>query len=870
MTMNRAINPCLAAGIFVLCLLTVFPATAAAKTTRVTFDNGMDVIFKENHNSPMVTSIVFVRAGAKYEDNYNNGVTHLLEHLLFDGTASRTRQEISDEIRAHGGYINAFTRKDLTGYLVLMPKEYFEYGIEVQADQLFNSIFPDSELAKERKVVIEEILKDNDGEENLASYFFEAMSMAGTAYERPVLGYKNIIASIPRQRIIDYWRQFYAPNNMVALVIGDFETQEMIDTYRSVFGVVSPVDLPVPPKVSYVPIPEKKVYRQAGKTKLTYVSIGLDAPHFTDPDYYAFELLSDYLGSDEQSPFAKVLTDASGQPLYQSYSVSLETEEEFSRLLIEVVTDQETKADAIVAGVEKVLTDFKSYQPSADALNGIKVSKKVNEIFMEEKLHYYGFTIAPRLVTTGWDFMETYLDNIDRVTPAILLKVAERRMKTPRYVATVYYPEGKEAEEKAPAAYTAYRKETLPNGLTVVVKSNPDSRVFALNVIGKNRSASEPPGKDGITDFVNRMIKKGTTSRSAQQLDAELAAIGANVTLFDNPWIPYDDRYTTRQYTFMKFETIDEFMRPGLAIFADMIRNPAFDSAEVEKVRGEIMGLIGRQSGMTLNTCRDLFYATLFTGEAYAKAIDGSPRTIGTISREDLIEYHKTFYSPGNMIMTVAANVDADSMMAIIQGAFGDMPAVELAVAPAKEGPQTSGVNKAHKEMQKEQVYIFLGGRLPGAAHPDAAAIELAAEILSERLGKILREEQGLAYSVGAGATFDRDFGWYTCTMGTGAANYEKARDGIFAEINRLKADGPSSDELETARNSLWGSSLTARLSRINQAFYMGVDEYLGLGYDYEAQFITKMRAVTVDDVKAASAKYFDTENCVLATVGKI
>ncbi len=842
----------------------------AAGATRVKFENGMEVIFKENHSSPMITSIVFVRAGAKYETNYNNGVTHLLEHLLFDGTKNRSREELSEGIKSHGGYVNAFTRKDLTAYLVLMPKEYIGYGLEVQADQLFNSIFPEDEMPKERKIVLEEIQKENDTETSLNDDFFSARSMAKTPYERPVLGYKNIIASIPRDKVIEYWKQYYAPNNMIGLVIGDFATADMIELYRSNFGIVPGVELPSPPVVSYFPPVGKKVYRKAGATKNTYITIGIDAPHYTDPDYFSFDLLAAYLSSDEISPLAKVLVDDKGKPLYQSYSAELETAEEFSRLIIQVVVGDEKKADRIIADIDTMLTNFAAYEPSAEILEGIKVSKKANEIYMQEKLHYYGFTVAPLMVTTGWDFMEAYQDAIAMVNPTIMLRATDRWLKDLKYVATVFYPLKAADQEQKEKSYTTFRRAVLPNGLTVVVKSNPDSRVFALNVIGKNRSASEPPGQTGITDFVNRMIRKGTTSLDAAELEKKLASIGAQVTLFDNPWIPYDDFYTTRQFSFMKFETIDDFTQEGLALFADMIRRPAFDSASMEEVRGTLMGVLGRNSGSTLDACRDLFYATLFEGQAYAKTIDGSPRTIGTITRADLVDYHKKFYSPGNMIITVGTNRNADSMMAMVENAFGGMAKVALPPAVALAGPVPVGVKAAHLPMEKEQVYIFLGSYLPGVSDSNTAAIQLAAEVLSSRLQLNLREKQGLAYSVGAGVSFDRDFGWYVCTMGTGAANYERARDGILAEIEKLKAEGPTDDELETAKNSIWGTSLTRRLSRINQAYYMGIGEYLGVGYDYDEKFLPRMRAVTAERVKAAAAKYFDTANYVLATVGKM
>ena len=115
-----------------------------------------------------------------------------------------------------------------------------------------------------------------------------------------------------------------------------------------------------------------------------------------------------------------------------------------------------------------------------------------------------------------------------------------------------------------------------------------------------------------------------------------------------------------------------------------------------------------------------------------------------------------------------------------------------------------------------------------------------------------------------------RDFGWYICSIGTSAENYQQAVDGILSEIERLKTEPPTDDELEMAVNSLWGSYLTANLSRINQAFYMGVYEHLGLGYDYGQKYIGNLKKVTAASITEAAAKYFDTRNYVLATAGNI
>ncbi len=898
------------AGFFLTCGPDSAPVGVSRPVEQFTLPNGMQIVLKENHASSMVTSLVFVKAGSKYESRLNNGVTHFLEHLLFNGTATRTQEEIANGIERLGGYINAFTNKDFTAYLVLMPKEFIDYGLANQADMLFNSVIPEDKIPKERGIVIEEIRMGNDAETAPAESFFEEKAMAGTPYERPIIGYESIIANIPREAIIDYYKSFYAPNNMMALIIGDFEPSKMRQLLENTFGKFPRVELPAPPQFSYQPLSDNNIYRTAAATKSTYINLSLEAPHYLQKEYFAFTLLADYLGDRDASPLAQVLM-AGPNPMAGEVSAYLETKEEFSRFNIQIITESTDLADSIMALTEKTLADKNLLVPLPEVLEGYKVSRRCQEIYLSEKLHYYGFMKAPLLAVTGWDFFSTLQDNIDSVTAADFMAAADRYLNPPRFVATVVYPTSGEKDRpfvsvgpsekevkdyyaqlslpvhnleagkdfrmpetgqvaEAETRHASYLREILPNGLTVIIKSNPDSRVFALNVLGKSRSATEPDGQDGITDFVNRLIERGTVNRTAEQLSRDLAAIGAQVTLYDNPWIPYDDRYTSRRFSFMKFETIDQFAAEGLKIFAEMVRQPRFDSVEVEKVRQEMMGLLGRNSGSPYKVGRDKFYATLFKGTPYAKTIEGTFRSIGTIQAADLKAHHARMYSPENMIITVGTNEDPAQILAMLKEEFGAMPAIGYK-PPEMTRPDTSaGVARAHEKMEKEQVYIYLGHLLPDAFSPEAAALDVAGEILSRRLADTLREKQGLAYSVGASVNLDQKLGWLVCSMGTGLANYEKALSGILAQIEGLKKQAPSAEELETAVNSLWGSYLTANLSRINQAYYMAVYEFMGLGYNYGDKYIGEIRKVTPEQVQAAAQKYFDTRNYVLATAGNI
>ncbi|MFQ6033054.1 MAG: M16 family metallopeptidase, partial [Candidatus Zixiibacteriota bacterium] len=434
---------------------------------------------------------------------------------------------------------------------------------------------------------------------------------------------------------------------------------------------------------------------------------------------------------------------------------------------------------------------------------------------------------------------------------------------------TVVKPKKENTAEGKKSSSSIYKKEIFSNGLTVIVKSNPDSKVLGINILGKNRSAMEPDGKTGIADFTNRMLLKGTTSRSAEQIAKDLASIGAEITLVDNPWIPYDDVYTTHSFTFIKFQTIDEYTDRGIELLSDLIINSNFPEEEIEKTKQEMMSILGRGKGSTRLTCRNLFYSTLFKDHPYGKPIMGDAQSIGAITRDDLIEFHKRFYSPNNMIITVATNLDADQMMNKIKNAFGNLPRVDFPEPQIPAPSPPSSPVKAKKEMEKEQVYIYLGQPMPGIKSPDAPALALMNSILSSRLGLNLREAKGLAYSVGSSVHFDKDFGWFIASIGTRPQNYQEALDGILGEMKKIKEEKVTPEELEKAKNGIWGRMLFYRLSRISQAYYMGVNEFKGAGYDYDDKYIETLRRVTVDQVKQVAEKYLDTDNYVLAVVGK-
>ncbi len=401
--------------------------------------NEMRIILVEKHANPMIACMVYVNAGSKYEADSNNGVTHFLEHLLFDGTKTKSRTDITEGIKSKGGYINAFTQKELTCYMVLMPKEFIENGLDVLSDMLFNSIFPDTELAKERKIVIEEIKKDEDNIDYQVEKFFDAEVYKGTSYARPVLGNENTISTISKEEIIKYYNTYYEPSNMIALVIGDFQTEEMKKLLEKYFGGKTAHPVSLAKQITWAPPSVKEVKYKEVQTENTYVNVCFGAPGYDSPDYFAFDMLTQILNSGETSPLYKVLKEGV-DPKATEVSASLETQKEFSSLNIAVITDSPDKVDKILQSVVDVLMSLGQKPPEKEELDRVLVSSKTHRYYQEEKLHFYGMMVAPVLVTSGWEFWDNYIDNLEKVTPQMVQAMAKKYFSDPKYIATVIRP----------------------------------------------------------------------------------------------------------------------------------------------------------------------------------------------------------------------------------------------------------------------------------------------------------------------------------------------------------------------------------------------------------------------------------------------
>ncbi len=901
--------------IFFLWIPTV-PAAPIESATHVTLENGLQVILMEDHTSPLIASTIIVKTGVRNETPDINGVSHLLEHLLFNGTSTRTQKQLYDEVDFYGAYNNASTSRDYTLFQMLVRKDYISQILNIQADMLFNSTFPEENVQKERNIVIEEIKGSEINSPSAeAEKFFNDKLYQGTPYTLPGLGTPELISTIPRDKILAYYHRFYRPDNMILVLMGDFEIQSMLEIARKEFDVrvnkeVSPtrssgLQEPIPPSLK---IRGRKVYTKRLELQgsnpsppATYLNIALNAPHISDPDFYAFSVWTFILNSGELPGFNLKNLNALG---IQDLQVNLDFNDQFSFLIISATLSEDSNADQ---GLQQILTKLdrlKTRSLSQEVLEKALVKPEVEETLQSEPYHYYTFYKAPYLAAAPFERVRDHLKNLKGVTPKALQTVANKYFTNPPVLATLVGPKQKDEErelewksgkteepetgksEELPTSSTSHslilKREIFDNGLTVIVKENPDTEVFAFHLLAKDRKVLEPRGKSGIAEFLHRMLPQGTKYRSSREISADLNTIGATLKVTDDRSIPYDDYYFSPAYSYLRFETTTKQAYEGLMQLADLIKNPKFDPEQVEQVRIQLLNDLREDQGNTRIQARNLFYQTLFGDDPLARPILGEEQDVKSITVEDLRQFHRTYFAPHNLILSVVSGLPAEKVMNRLKFYFADLPTYpegrKEETMNGKEGERgrTGVLEKqeaectekkiVEREMGKGQSYIYLGN-LFSFKEEDEVAITVMNAILSDRVAFNLREKQGLAYVIGSSVSFYRGIGWFQVFMGTRPENLSKARQGLIAEVKKFQTEEISPEELKKTVNRLLGSMLMRRMTSIQQAYFLGLQEFQNKPLDTENRLVEKVQILTPADIHRVANTYLDSEKYVMVTV---
>lgn len=836
----------------------------AASTNPIEFsvlENGMEVIYVENHSNPVIASVIIVKTGVRNETPAINGASHYLEHLLFNGTKTRTQKQLYDEMDFIGGYNNAHTDWDYTDFMVLAPKDQFETALDIQSDMLFNSTILPEKFKKERKIVLEEIARDRTRPSYTADEFFNYVYFKGSMYAYPVLGSYESLANTTRDEVFAYYKAHYVPNNMVAVIIGDFETAQMKNIVEKYLGPYPPGDVPAAKPIRVRPVRSKDIFVTHGSTRHPLLSMAIPAPKYSNADYYSFEILNSILNEKLSRKFQ----ETNPPKVFQVYSDYV-VHPDVSLLKIDATLAPGISAGEFVRETKAVFRQLRE-QPIAP----LKLRHIINSILAEntylfERPHYFGMMKATYLYLGGYDFLKSYNTSIQKVTPQAIQQVAQKYLSGVQPVVTVMKPEVQTKENRGKTSLTSYKKKVLANGLTVIVKQGTGSQVAGFHILAKNRLLMEPVGKNGITEVLHYMLTKGTQHFSEKALQDTLEAMGTHLKVHDNPYIPYDNYYLSRFYSYIRMESLEDFKIPSFKILAELIEKPKFTEKALESVKAELANRAGRQGGSARSLAGKIFSKRIFADSLLARPVLGRPNEIQSITLKDLESYYKTYFSPANLILTIVTNRPVDKMMALVQENFGGWTTGKQAPPISTKLNSLKKSVRIEKNLGKGQSYILVGKPLDQFDPTDYPALMVTNAILSSRLAFHLREQKGWAYSIGSSVVADK-LPYFIASMGTRPQNVTEAEKALRKEIHEFPGQTLTDREVQKSIHMLIGRYLMRQLPRENQAYFLGLSQFAFGDYRVWTHVFDRMKQIKKADVRRIARKYFGNGRFVTVVI---
>jgi zinc protease len=408
------------------------------------------------------------------------------------------------------------------------------------------------------------------------------------------------------------------------------------------------------------------------------------------------------------------------------------------------------------------------------------------------------------------------------------------------------------AEAQAPAV----SRHVFDNGLTVLVRENPAVGVVAVSLQVRAGSRFETESTSGITNFLQRVMARGTARRSELQLAISAEDIGGSLDANGE----VEAAEVRGQALAVHWETL-------LGLVAEVALQPALQPAEVEKERRLLLGQIKARADQPFSFTFDAVLRELYGTNPYGRHHLGTRESIERLTRDDLLAHYRAIYQPDRMVLAVSGQVQRSHVVKAAERLFGRMTRAGQAMPAVPAVGEPSGQRRVIPR-PAQQAQILVGYLGPGLSDPMYPAVRVLAAALgggmAGRLFVELRDRRGLAYSTAVMTPYRTGPIFFIAYLGTAPASATAAEAGVLRELERIREAPLGADELARAKAYVRGQLVMDRRTNARLAWYMAFFEVIGAGWDYPDRYARALEAVTADDVARAADRYLTRPSIVV------
>jgi zinc protease len=729
--------------------------------TEFTLDNGLRLIVHEDHKAPIVAVNLWYHVGSKNEKRGKTGFAHLFEHLMFNGSENFNDEYFKpfDQVGATG--MNGTTYFDRTNYFETVPTTALDMALWMESDRMGHllGVVTQERLDEQRGVVQNEKRQGDNQPYGATDYHILAgLFPSDHPYSWSTIGSMEDLEAASLEDVHEWFKTYYGPNNAVLVIAGDVNPQEVLAQVEKYFGDISPG----PPLAKYEEwtvklekdkrevmqdrVPQARLYKVWG------------APSFRSEDADLLQLAD------------SVLTTGKTSRLYERlvYRDQIATDVGSSQFAGDIGGMYQLQASAhpggdlaaIEAAIAAELERFLDQGPTKEELDRARTRIKSSVVRGLEKVGGFGGKsdiLAQNAVYTGDPgFLNVSLQRLDDATPQSVRDAARRWLSAGTYILEVHpFPDLVAANTGADRSavpqtdsfpevqFTDFERSSLSNGMELIVAHRSAVPIVNMNIRLDAGFASDQFGEPGTASLAMAMLDEGTKKRTALEISDEVAKLGARIGAgagIDNSAI--------------SLNALKENLDESMELYADIILNPVFPEAELERLRNNRLAQIQQEKTQPIGIALRVFPQLLYGDDhAYSLPLTGSgtEESVGRISRDSLVDYHDTWFKPNNATMIVVGDTTMDEIKPKVEKLFsdwkpGNVPTKNIADVAPRDSEQVYIIDRPGAQ----QSIILASNLAPPAGQGNEIAIESMNDILggtfTSRVNMNLREDKHWAY----------------------------------------------------------------------------------------------------------------------------
>jgi zinc protease len=789
----------------------------AEPVERWTLPNGLIGLAKEDAAAGLVSAQVWVKTGSIHEGPWlGTGLSHYLEHMIFKGTARRGPLAISAEVQAAGGNINAYTTFDHTVYYIDGPAESAGLFLDVLADMVFHPALDAAEVKRERDVILREIDMGMDDPHRRVMEGLFGLAFRQHPYRYPVIGVRALFAGLGREDLAAYHAARYAPNNVVVVLGGAVSAEEARKLVGKYFGALEPRRLPVPVVMAEPAQLAGRRQVERGEVNVVRGAVAYKIPGLAHEDAPALDMLACALGGGQSSLLWQKLREE--LKLVHHISTGNWNPGEAGLCWMSYLCDA-GKREAVEAALAAEVARVAREGVTVEMLTRARRQALVSEVNSRRTVSGQASRIGLAEVVLGdLDYPRVYFERLAAVKAADLAAVAAKYLQPSRLSVMALEPEETvtvstaKAGKAAAGGWPDFEEVHFANGARLLLQSGGALPKVHVRAALQGGPCHEEDGQRGVTALLATLLARDAGGRSAQQVAQAVEDAGAS-------W----SEQTGNNSFAVAYESLAGDLALGVRVLGDALLRPGLvertfaverDSqlAELKEEEDEI-----DEYGLRILRRRFFRQHPLHTGAL------GLEKTVAALTREDVRKQYERLVTGPNVVVGVAGRFERAQVLDLLGPVLEALPARPLAARlPEYAGPAMA--EEFAEILDREQTVVFDAYPDAGVAAEDYLTGEVVDELLSGMSSKLfvrVREEQGLAYYVGAARVTGVSTGMMYFYAGTSLLTHGAVLKEFDAEVARLRDGQVEESELARARARLKAQLRLGRQapgSRVQQA----------------------------------------------------